>query len=296
MKILHCSDVHLTQDYGQVPILRKGWRFWKAWYELEVKGRARDYAEAGTKVSALCAAAEQHRVAHLVLSGDLTASATAEEFALARRALGTWADDPRRCTVIPGNHDCHHPAALREKRFERQFGHLLESDLPGYRAAGAYPFAKLLGDELCVVGLHAARLPEVPGLGYGKIGRAQLEALGDLLGDARLDGRAVLVVVHHAPLARDGGPDTPWHRLMDASKLLALLPGPRFAVLHGHIHHRYHHPATAHRPHLFCAGSSTQRGREGYWLLDVQNGQVKGGVAHPLERPARPARASAALR
>jgi hypothetical protein len=70
--------------------------------------------------------------------------------------------------------------------------------------------------------------------------------------------------------------------LLDADALLELLPGPRFAVLHGHIHHRYHHPATATRPHLFCAGSSTQAGREGYWLIDVDGGTVRGGTAVAL--------------
>jgi hypothetical protein len=51
-------------------------------------------------------------------------------------------------------------------------------------------------------------------------------------------------------------------------------------VLHGHIHHRYHHPATAERPHVFSAGSSTQRGREGYWVIEVKDGQVVGGQKH----------------
>jgi hypothetical protein len=81
--------------------------------------------------------------------------------------------------------------------------------------------------------------------------------------------------VHHAPLGAAGRPDSALHGLRDGARLLRLLKGPRFAVLHGHIHARYHHPATAERPHLFGAGSSTQAGREGYWLIEVADGCVQ---------------------
>jgi hypothetical protein len=63
------------------------------------------------------------------------------------------------------------------------------------------------------------------------------------------------------------------------------LPGPRFAVLHGHIHRRYHHPATAKRPHIFGAGSSTQHGREGCWLIDVAAGQISAARKVTLTAP-----------
>src|SRR5208282_199787 len=99
-------------------------------------------------------------------------------------------------------------------------------------------------------------------------------ALERLVADSRLQGRAVLVAVHHAPYKANGRPDKLSHGLVDAEKLLRLLPGPRFAVLHGHIHHRYQHPATATRPHIFGAGSSTEAGDEGYWLLETAGGQI----------------------
>lgn len=283
MRLLHCSDIHLTQDYASVPILRLGWRFWMAWYELAWKKRAVDYRQAAALLARIRAEAAEQGVDHLIVSGDLTASATAEEFALAREALADWAEEPRRCTVIPGNHDCHHPAALRERRFERHFEHLLVSDLPEHRRMGAYPFVRLLGDEVAVIGLHSSRLPEIPGISYGKLGRAQLEGLAAAIADPRLDGRAVLVVVHHAPRTREDRKDKRSHRLVDSEELLALLPGPRFAVLHGHIHHRFHHPATATRPHLIDAGSSTQRGREGYWLIDVSGGEIRAVTRRDLE-------------
>jgi 3',5'-cyclic AMP phosphodiesterase CpdA len=282
MRVLHCSDVHVTEDPRRTEFFRGGPRFWMAWYELMVEGRARAFARAPATIRAIVGEADRHAVDHLVLSGDLTSSALPSEFAGAALALGALARDPRRCTVIPGNHDCHHPAAIRERRFEAHFGALLQSDLPAHARVGPWPLVRLVGDELAVIALHTSLLPSIPGVSYGRLGSRQLEGLQAALADPALLGRAVLAVVHHAPRRADGSPDKLSHRLLDAEALLALLPGARFAVLHGHIHRRYYHPATATRPHLFGAGSSTQAGREGYWLIDIQGGTVRGGSAQPL--------------
>jgi 3',5'-cyclic AMP phosphodiesterase CpdA len=280
MRFVHCSDVHITEDYFALPLRRLGWRRWVALAELTVGGRAKRYARAPQALSAIVRDAQAHAVDHFILSGDLTAYALEGEFSGARAALGSLADDPRRCTVIPGNHDVFTPGSHRSGRFARHFGHLLESDLPEYRTEGAFPFVRLLGEEAAVVGLLSARVPITPGLSYGYIGPAQLQGLAALLKDARLDGRAVLVVVHHAPLTQRGRADRWSHGLRDAQALLDLLPGPRYAVLHGHIHQRYHHPATESRPHIFGAGSSTAAGHEGYWVIEVAGGRIAGGRPH----------------
>ena len=285
-RFLHLSDIHITQDYREVPIFRLGWRFWMAWYELALKDRARDYVDAKATVERILDQAREQRVDHVVLSGDLTASAMPLEFDGARAALASWFD-LKRLSVIPGNHDCHHPAALREGRFSARFGALTQSDLPEYAGADGFPFVRLVGDDAAVVGLHSSRLPEVPGISYGKLGRAQLDALERIVKDPRLAARAVLVAVHHAPLKENGRIDKLSHRLVDTEALLALLAGPRFAVLHGHIHRRYHHPATDRRPHLFGAGSSTQRGRAGFWLIDTAHGRICGAQKITLAEPMR---------
>jgi 3',5'-cyclic AMP phosphodiesterase CpdA len=279
MRVLHASDIHLTQDYRALPLWRMGPRFWMAAYELFWQGRAQAYQRAGDRVREIVSAMGHWRAEHLVISGDLTSSATEEEFRMARAALQPLADSPEKLTVIPGNHDCHHPAALREKRFERHFGQLLHSDLPEHRRDGSYPFVRLIGDEAAVVGVHSSLLPSVPGVSYGRLGPAQLDGVAAIVSDKRLEDRALLVAVHHAPRTQKNVPDKLSHRLLDAEKLLALLPGPRFAVLHGHIHRRFHHPATSLMPHLFGAGSSTQSGREGAWLIEVDKGEVRGGTS-----------------
>jgi 3',5'-cyclic AMP phosphodiesterase CpdA len=247
--------------------------------ELFLKGRYRNFERAPETLRQIMRDAERHQAAHVVVSGDVTAYSLEEEFDGARAALEPWANDKLKCTVIPGNHDTYTPGTMRDRRFERRFGHLLESDLPEVAREGPFPFVRLL-DGAAVIGLRSARVPIVPGASFGVIGRRQLDGLDAALHDRRLDGRAVLVVVHHAPLTRSGKPDKPHHGLVDARALFKRLPGPRFAVLHGHIHQRYHHPATAERPHIFGAGSSTQAGREGYWLIDVSEGRIAGSEMH----------------
>jgi 3',5'-cyclic AMP phosphodiesterase CpdA len=280
MRFVHCSDVHITADYSAQPFFRLGWRRWIALAELTVGGRARAYRKAPETLAAIAREAGEHQADHFILSGDLTAYALESEFQGARDALGALVEDRSRCTIIPGNHDVYTPGSRRSRRFERYFGHLLESDLPEYCREDAFPFVRLVGEEAAVVGLRSARVPPVPGISHGLIGEAQLEGLGALVKDPRLARRALLVVVHHAPLTHHGRADKWSHGLRDAEALCRLLPGPRHAVLHGHIHHRYHHVATPERPHIFGAGSSTQAGREGYWVINVSEGQVVGGEMH----------------
>jgi 3',5'-cyclic AMP phosphodiesterase CpdA len=285
MRFVHCSDVHITADYFAQPLLRLGWRRWVALAELTVGGRARAYRRAPDTLATIARESREHAADHFILSGDLTAYALESEFQGARSALGELAEDRSRCTIVPGNHDVYTPGSQRSGRFERYFGHLLQSDLPEHCREGAFPFVRLVGEEAAVIGLCSARVPPMPGISSGYIGSAQLEGLAALVRDPRLAHRALLTVVHHAPLTHHGKADTWLHGLRDAEALCRLLPGPRHAVLHGHIHHRYHHPATAERPHIFGAGSSTMAGREGYWMIEVSGGQVLGGQKHVPQLP-----------
>ena len=279
VRFLHCSDVHITGDYKTPSLFALGWRRLPALGELFVKGRYRNFQRAPETLRQIVRDVDRHHADHLIVSGDLTAYALEEEFDGARAALEPLASDRSRCSIIPGNHDTYTPGTIRDRRFERRFGHLLESDLPATTREGPFPFVHLL-DGAAVIGLKSARVPIVPGASFGVIGRRQLEGLDEILKSPELLGRAVLVVVHHAPLTQAGKPDRINHGLVDADALLSRLPGPRFAVLHGHIHHRYHHPATQSRPHIFGAGSSTQAGREGYWLIDVRDGQIAASEMH----------------
>jgi 3',5'-cyclic AMP phosphodiesterase CpdA len=274
MRILHCSDVHITENYWRLPLLRLGWRRWIAMAELEMGGRKNTYRNSGGTLRRL--ALEGLKADHVVLSGDLTAYSLPQEFQGAKEALSPLMADARRLSIIPGNHDRYTPGAYATKRFEQYFGAHMSSDLPEHAVEDGFPFVRLLEGDAAVVGLCSARVPKVPGMSWGVIGEKQFGALRRVLDDPRLAGRAVFVAVHHGPYRANGSPDKFSHGLREHERLLAMLPGPRFAVLHGHIHHRYHHPATERRPHIFCAGSSTQLGHEGYWLIETQNGVIQG--------------------
>lgn len=285
MRFLHLSDVHVTQDYFKQPFRKLGWRRAIAMLELSIGGRAKKYENARETIARILDERTKHGVDHVILSGDLTAYATEWEFQQAKLAVGALIDQPSKFTIIPGNHDVYTPGAYDTRRFEKYFGHLLQSDLPEYTRDGPFPFVRLVGDEVAVVGLMSARVPPVPGLSFGVIGRKQLAALREIVTDERLKHRAVMVVVHHAPIAPSGRKDRFLHGLMDADLLFKIVHGPRFAVLHGHIHKRYHHQATDKRPHTFGAGSSTEEGHEGYWIIDVKDGLVVGGTAHSPSPP-----------
>lgn len=279
MRFLHCSDLHITQDYVHTSWLRLGWRRWLAMFELTFGGRAKGYRDARSTLETIVADAERLGVDHVLISGDLTAYSMEAEFRDARAALGRLGESRVKCSVIPGNHDRFTTHAVRDRRFERYFGHLLESDMPEYRCRSGYPFVHLKGSEAAIVGLSSAHL-RFPGFAQGTVGEEQRRALSAIIADPRMEGRAIVVMVHHAPLRRSGRPDSDFHGLTDGVELLDLLPGPRFALVHGHLHDRFHHPATATRPHIFCAGSSALRSREGYWVIDVEDGEVRGGAIH----------------
>src|SRR5439155_11583373 len=137
-------DVHITGDYLTPSLIQLGWRRLPALGELFIKGRARDFAHAGRTLKQIVSDADRHHADHLIVSGDLTAYSLEEEFDGARAALEPFASDPRRCTVIPGNHDTYTPRTVRDRRFERRFGHLLESDIPDAPRTGTFPCVRLL--------------------------------------------------------------------------------------------------------------------------------------------------------
>ena len=284
MRIVHLSDVHVQIDYRAMPLRQMGWRRAVAQLELQTMGRARLYLEAERCLRTIAAEIDALEADHVLLSGDLTCLAVDQEFEGVRRALAPLSSDPRRLSVIPGNHDRYTRGSAVERRFEHHFGHLLKSDLPGYALETGYPCVRLVGEEIAVIGLDSSQVAPLPGIVYGTVGRRQLKALSRLLDDPKLKDRFLCVMVHHAPLNASGVPDSPTHGLRDAKALLSLLGGRPCSVHHGHIHRRYWHEATASRPHLFGAGSSTSLGDEGYWVLEIADRKL---VSAEVRRPAR---------
>ena len=88
--------------------------------------------------------------------------------------------------------------------------------------------------------------------------------------ELRQDFGRKIVLIHHAPVR-----DWPWHELGGRAELLKATRDAA-AVLCGHKHER------KREGNVFCAGSSTERGKEGYWLLEFDGGRVVNAEARKI--------------
>ena len=101
------------------------------------------------RVPELVARVESLDADHLLITGDLTTTALADEFHHARTALSGLLHDPAKVTIIPGNHDRYTLWAHRSRRFERYFG--------DFAPAGPYPWLRPLDTETAILGLDPTR-------------------------------------------------------------------------------------------------------------------------------------------
>ncbi len=269
MRILHFSDVHVEAPLSGVPLgelaSKKlvGLTLLRLW-------RGRRFRGSAAKLDALARFMRAERVDVVVCTGDHTALGTEPELATARRALSPFESAPHGLVTLPGNHDIYLPGAVRDRRFERHFAELLESDLPEHCADGPWPLVRLVGDHLAVVAVNSARPNPQVWRSSGRISAAQLAALERVLADRRLGGRFVIVATHYAPRLANGRPDNFRHGLVDAERFLAVCRRiERGAVLHGHVHDCFHVRVPGMRAPLLGAGSCTDAGKEGLWLLEL---------------------------
>ena len=161
----------------------------------------------------------------VAVTGDLVNLALKAEFAPAARWLqGIGA--PERVTVIPGNHDAYVRATSH--CFGEVFADYLRGDAAGSDAH--FPSLRRRG-PLALISLSSA-VPTPPFFATGTLGRKQLDALADLLGQLSAEPVFRVLLVHH-PLRSDSY----IKRLTDAADLLAILRqhGVQL-VLHGHDH------------------------------------------------------------
>jgi 3',5'-cyclic AMP phosphodiesterase CpdA len=233
VRILHFSDPHVQLPRWRERSLRELGPL-RALATVELwKGRGRDYDGALEVLHRIIRGADAHRADLVVCTGDLTQLAMEEEFALARDAVAPLGD---RFVTIAGNHDRYPVAGAPNKLFEQCFPPRTLPD--GFVALDSC-------GEVCW-----------PVITQGRILEAEL----------RQELARKIVLVHHAPFRTGGVPDWPWHRLRGARRLLERTRDAT-AVLCGHIHERFR------CGNVVCAGSSTERRKEGYWVIDVVPGE-----------------------
>jgi 3',5'-cyclic AMP phosphodiesterase CpdA len=274
IRLLHFSDVHVQEPFSAMSASE----FWSkralAAGNLFVK-RGKYFDHVLDKLVSLAQFAEEQRVDGCICTGDFTAVGSRAEHASSRRAIEPLTRVPLGLMVVPGNHDLYLPDTLADGRFEQHFGDLLKTDLPEYVTDGAYPFVRLLGEDLAVVGVNSSKPNPNPFSSAGHVPEPQLEALGRVLDDPRVRSRFIIVMTHYGILKQNGHPDAPRHGLDNAERLTSLCARPRVMLVHGHIHGRYSHPAAEGRPWLFCSGSTTHMGREGIWLYEWDGGTMR---------------------
>lgn len=273
IRVLHFSDVHVQEDVLRMPaselIGKRTLALGNLWLT-----RGRLFKQSVPKLAALARFADEQEVDFAICTGDYTALGTELEYVAARSAVDGLTQRPLGFCTVPGNHDVYLKDALEHSRFERYFGAFTTSDWPEYAVDGAYPFVRIVNDQLAVVGVNSARPNPNPFSSAGRIPDVQLAALSRVLDDPRLGARRVMVITHYAILRRDGKPDSLKHGLDNAGALVAACARPNVMLAHGHIHGRYAHPPAEGRPWIFCAGSTTQRDREGFWLYEFDRGRM----------------------
>lgn len=266
LRIIHVSDVHHQLDWAELPWAKSGWRGAPGRLELHAMGRLKLFAQASTAWLRILEDIDHLEADHVIFTGDLTAMGDGEEFEAVQASVRHLTKEGL-LTVVPGNHDRYQGG----RHFERVFAEQLASAMPEHADASGYPFVRLLGDDVALVGLDSTRVPGWSQYVVGRLGGAQLAALTKILDDPRLANRTVHVLSHHGPLSPDGRREWLESALIDGPALLSVLEGREVMLHHGHSHIRSWQRAGEERPHLFGGGSSTQPGREGYWMIDVDD-------------------------
>ena len=273
-RIVHLSDLHLQADTRGLGFSDTGWHRALPRLELEKLGRGRRYEGARACLERIALEVDALSPDLVLVSGDLTALALEQEFHAARDVLVDLSARRRPVVVVPGNRDRLAPGGPDSRMFEEHLVDLVRSDLPRHADASGYPFVRLLGDDLAVVGLDSTRVPSYAGYVFGRLGDDQLARLDALLADPALASRSVAVMVHHAPLDAQGRRNPFSGGLIDGARLLEVTAGRCVSLFCGHVHARYRVAAAAGRPEVFCGGSATERGSEGYWVIDLEDRRV----------------------
>jgi hypothetical protein len=144
LRLVHLSDIHFWQyEFNPLRLFNKR----LVGTASLLFGRARRFRieRAPELVTRVC----QLEPDHILITGDLSTTALPGEFRAARAALSAWLVDPKRITIIPGNHDRYTIRAHRSRLFERFFGEFSPQE--------TYPWLRRLDDRTAILGLDPTR-------------------------------------------------------------------------------------------------------------------------------------------
>ncbi len=169
---------------------------------------------------------------HIALTGDLVNLSLPSEFARTR----AWLPEvgrPDQVSVIPGNHDTY--VRVSEATGIGQWADYMTGDMADRGTPSnipGFPYLRVRGD-VGILGISSA-ITTRPFMATGKVGNAQMSAVGRILTSMKKQGLFRVILVHH-PVITDQAKRH--KRLVDGDKLLALVArvGAEL-ILHGHNH------------------------------------------------------------
>jgi 3',5'-cyclic AMP phosphodiesterase CpdA len=221
--IAHITDPHLSPapmpGFADLRLKRvMGFINWK---------RGRQRLNDMGMLARLVADLRAQRPDHVAVTGDLVNIGMPAEFERAALWLETLGD-PSDVSFVPGNHDAYVRASM--PLLEATFAPWTAGDAP--RGGATYPYLRVR-QEVAIIGLSSA-VPTAPLMATGRLGKTQLEAFGELLGETGARGLARVVLIHHPPITRAA---PPLRGLSDAAAFGRIVreKGAE-AILHGHTH------------------------------------------------------------
>ena len=274
MRILHFSDPHIPTPLRHVPLGK--WVSKRAIGGANLlMGRYRLFADGGEKLASLARFMKEQHVDLVLCTGDYTALGLKHEYETAVNSVRGLMDAPLGYVNVPGNHDYYLTDALREERFRTYFKHTLNSDLPEYQVDGPWPLVRLVSEDIAVIAVNSSRPNPQPWRSSGKIPKRQLVEMKKLSRDSRVSNRQVFIMTHYAPLRANGKKDSRLHGLVNSDDFLQVCSEfDRAKILCGHVHQTYHVTDKARDQAIFCAGSATLAGKEGFWLFEVSGDEI----------------------
>ncbi len=219
--IAHITDLHLLEASSSRPL---GERVRRACLSF---GRWVSAALRRQRAALALRAAYESGADHVVVTGDLTEEGTTAQFETLAELLYESGLDPRRVTLVPGNHDAYSSVYA--------FRHALGGPLAAFAAASPEGAVTVL-DEVAIMAVSSAMAQPVT-RSAGVIDRGALDRMSRWASPERVGRRALVVAQHHPPY-RHPRPGMQWlDGLLNHRHQRALLECyPQAHVLHGHLH------------------------------------------------------------
>jgi 3',5'-cyclic AMP phosphodiesterase CpdA len=217
--LAHLSDVHLaplpTPRVGE--LLNKRITGYINW--LRKRRRVHDRSVLDFLVDDLIEQAPDH----IAITGDLANIALEEEFTRGRKWLQQLGS-VETVSFVPGNHDAYVRQAVR-------YAPRWAPWMTGDDGVVGFPYVRRRG-PIALIGLSTA-IATAPFMATGRLGEAQVKALGPLLDTLKAEGLFRAILIHHPPVSKAES----HKRLLDAWALVETIAAHGAELLlHGHDH------------------------------------------------------------